>query len=44
MVIAIGAIFTLIGHHEWPIPMLPPIALFIPTSQGMRYNMQDEEA
>jgi CHASE2 domain-containing sensor protein len=44
MVIAIGAIFTLIGHHEWPIPMLPPIALFLLTSLVMRYNMQHEEA
>lgn len=40
LIITIGAIFTLIGHHEWPIPMLPPVALFLLTCAVLRFNVQ----
>jgi len=43
MVIAIGAIFTHIGHHEWPVPMLPPIALFLLSALVLHYNMKYDE-
>lgn len=38
LIITIGAIFTLIGHHEWPLPMLPPVALFLLTCALLRFN------
>jgi uncharacterized membrane protein len=43
IIIAIGAIFTHIGHHNWPIPMLPPIALFLLSCQVLRYHMKSED-
>jgi CHASE2 domain-containing sensor protein len=41
MALSTGAFFTLLGHHEWPLPMLPPIALFLLSSAIFRYNIKE---
>jgi uncharacterized membrane protein len=44
IIIAIGAIFTHIGHHNWPIPILPPVALFLLSCTVLRYHIKSEDA
>ena len=44
IVITIGAIFTHIGHHDWPVPMLIPIGLFLASCTVFRFIAKQKDA